>query len=71
MTFRALVERYLGAVAEQYQRGDATESSYYGILKQLWEDLGPQAIKRLFRSSVPQFVLDLEAERTDSARGQL
>ena len=27
-------------------------------------------IKRFFRSSVPQFVLDLEAERTDSARGQ-
>ena len=29
------------------------------------------AIKRFFRSSVPQFVLDLEAERADSARGQL
>jgi hypothetical protein len=28
-------------------------------------------IKRFFRSSVPQFVLDLEAERVDSARGQL
>ena len=28
-------------------------------------------IKRFFRSSVPQFVLDLEAERADSARGQL
>ena len=28
-------------------------------------------VKRFFRSSVPQFVLDLEAERTDSARGQL
>jgi hypothetical protein len=27
------------------------------------------AIKRFFRSSVPQFVLDLEAERADSARG--
>lgn len=26
-------------------------------------------IKRFFRSSVPQFVLDLEAERADSARG--
>jgi len=29
------------------------------------------AIKRFFRSSVSQFVLDLEAERADSARGQL
>lgn len=29
------------------------------------------AVKRFFRSSVPQFVLDLEAERADSARGQL
>lgn len=29
------------------------------------------AIKRFFRSSVPQFVLDLEAERADSAHGQL
>ena len=29
------------------------------------------AIKRFFRSSVSQFVLDLEAERVDSARGQL
>ena len=28
-------------------------------------------VKRFFRSSVPQFVLDLEAERADSARGQL
>ena len=29
------------------------------------------AIKRFFRSSVSQFVLDLEAERADSASGQL
>ena len=29
------------------------------------------AIKRFFRSSVSQFVLDLEAERVDPARGQL
>lgn len=28
-------------------------------------------VKRFFRSSVPQFVLDLEAERVDSASGQL
>ena len=42
MTFRASVERYLGAVAEQYHRGDAREESYYNVLKQLWEDLGPQ-----------------------------
>jgi len=42
MAFRASVEKYLAAVAEQHHRGDATESSYYGILKQLWEELGPQ-----------------------------
>jgi type I restriction-modification system DNA methylase subunit len=42
MTFRASVERYLGAVAQQYRRGDSTENSYYGILKQLWEELGSQ-----------------------------
>ena len=29
------------------------------------------AVKRFFRSSVPQFVLDLEAERAESAQGQL
>ena len=28
-------------------------------------------VKRFFRSSVPQFVLDLEAERADAAQGQL
>jgi hypothetical protein len=42
MTFRASVERYLGAVSEQYRRKDATENSYYGILKELWEGLGPE-----------------------------
>jgi type I restriction-modification system DNA methylase subunit len=42
MTFRASVERYLGAVAQQYQRGDAREESYYDVLKQLWEELGSQ-----------------------------
>jgi hypothetical protein len=42
MTFRASAERYLKAVAEQYQRKDATENSYYGILKELWEGLGPE-----------------------------
>jgi len=42
MTFRALVERYLGAVAQQYHRGDAREESYYDVLKQLWEELGSQ-----------------------------
>ena len=33
MTFRASVERYLGAVAQQYHRGDAREESYYDELK--------------------------------------
>src|SRR5450756_1882534 len=42
MTFRASVERYLGAVAQQYHRGDAREESYYDVLKQLWEELGSQ-----------------------------
>jgi len=42
MTFRASVERYLGAVAQQYRRGDAREESYYDVLKQLWEELGSQ-----------------------------
>jgi len=42
MTFKALVERYLGAVAQQYRRGDAREESYYDVLKQLWEELGSQ-----------------------------
>lgn len=42
MTFRASVERYLRAVSEQYRRKDATENSYYGILKELWEGLGPE-----------------------------
>jgi len=42
MTFRASVERYLGAVAQQYHRGDAREESYYDVLKQLWEELGLQ-----------------------------
>jgi len=42
MTFRASVERYLGAVAQQYHRGDAREESYYDVLKQLWEVLGSQ-----------------------------
>jgi predicted helicase len=42
MTFRASVERYLGAVSEQYRRKDATENSYYDGLKQLWEGLGPE-----------------------------
>jgi type I restriction-modification system DNA methylase subunit len=42
MTFRASVERYLGAVAQQYHRGDAREESYYDVLKQLWEALGSQ-----------------------------
>jgi predicted helicase len=42
MTFRASVERYLRAVAQQYHRGDAREESYYDVLKQLWEELGSQ-----------------------------
>ena len=42
MTFRASVERYLGAVAQQHHRGDAREESYYDVLKQLWEELGSQ-----------------------------
>jgi type I restriction-modification system DNA methylase subunit len=42
MTFRASVERYLGAVAQKYHRGDAREESYYDVLKQLWEELGSQ-----------------------------
>jgi len=42
MTFRASVEKYLGAVAQQYHRGDAREESYYDVLKQLWEELGSQ-----------------------------
>ncbi|MFA4953858.1 MAG: type ISP restriction/modification enzyme [Patescibacteria group bacterium] len=42
MTFRASVERYLGAVAQQHHRGDAREESYYDVLKQLWEELGLQ-----------------------------
>src|SRR5664280_3423747 len=42
MTFKASVERYLGAVAQQYHRGDAREESYYDVLKQLWEELGSQ-----------------------------
>src|SRR5450830_724975 len=42
MTFRVSVERYLGAVAQQYHRGDAREESYYDVLKQLWEELGSQ-----------------------------
>jgi hypothetical protein len=42
MTFRASVEKYLGEVAEQHHRGDATENSYYDILKKLWEELGSQ-----------------------------
>jgi hypothetical protein len=37
----------------------------------LGKSLQWSAIKQFFRSSVPQFVLDLEAERADSARGQL
>jgi hypothetical protein len=42
MTFRASVERYLGAVSEQYRRKDATENSYCDGLKQLWEGIGPE-----------------------------
>ena len=42
MTFKASAERQLVAVLEQYRRGDSTENSYYGILKQLWEELGPE-----------------------------
>ena len=42
MTLRASVERYLGAVAQQYHRGDAREESYYDVLKQLWEEPGSQ-----------------------------
>jgi type I restriction-modification system DNA methylase subunit len=42
MTFRASAEKYLGAVAQQYRRGDAREESYYDVLKQLWEELGSQ-----------------------------
>ena len=42
MAFRASVERYLGAVAQQYHLGDAREESYCDVLKQLWEELGSQ-----------------------------
>ena len=40
--FKASAERQLVVVSEQYRRKDATENSYYGILKQLWEGLGPE-----------------------------
>ena len=49
MTFRASVERYLGAVAQQYHRGDAREESYYDVLKQLWEELGHGSAARTRR----------------------
>jgi len=42
MTLRASVERYLGAVSEQYRHKDATENSYCDGLKQLWEGIGPE-----------------------------
>ncbi len=42
MTFRAAVERYLAAIAEVARRGDAREESYYGVLKDLFTELGPQ-----------------------------
>ena len=51
MTFRASVERYLGAVAQQYHRGDAREESYYDVLKQLWEELGSQLSSCLLYTS--------------------
>jgi hypothetical protein len=36
MTFRASVERYLGAVAQQYHRGDAVMGVEYRVTPDVW-----------------------------------